>query len=296
MLSISNIKPLITRSFGRSTLVVKKFSPEILTVVGVVGVIAAAVVASKATLRLEPVVDKLTESVDLAKRNKAESLEGAYSDKEYVRDMGAAYTRAVLDLSKLYGPAVTLGLTSITCIVGAHGIMRKRNVALVAAYKAVEQSFAEYRKRVTEDYGQEKDLEYRVGVRKEEEVDEKSGKKVSKKVIDPNGISVYARFFDEFNVNWEKEAEYNLFFLRSQQNYANDLLKARGHIFLNEVYDMVGIERSGSGAVVGWVLSKDGDNFVDFGIYDFNNTNFVNGNESVILLDFNVDGLVYDKI
>jgi hypothetical protein len=133
---------------------------------------------------------------------------------------------------------------------------------------------------------------------------DENGKKIKSKktieVTDPNGVSQYARFFDESCVQWSKTPEYNLTFLNCQQNYANDLLHSRGHVFLNEVYDMLGIPRSQAGAVVGWVLGKDNDvGYIDFGIYDGNRMrarDFVNGYERSILLDFNVDGVIYDLI
>ena len=116
-------------------------------------------------------------------------------------------------------------------------------------------------------------------------------------VDDPNGLSVYARFFDEGCEQWSKNPEYNLMFLRSQQNYYNDMLKSRGHVFLNEVYDALGIPRTQAGAVVGWMISDNGDNFIDFGVFDGDRPrarDFVNGYERSILLDFNVDGVIYD--
>ena len=84
-----------------------------------------------------------------------------------------------------------------------------------------------------------------------------------------------------------------------QQTFFNDLLLSRGHLFLNEVYDQIGIDRTKAGQVVGWVVSKDGDNFVDFGLFDGSTQEkrmFVNGHENSVLLDFNVDGVIYDKI
>lgn len=114
-----------------------------------------------------------------------------------------------------------------------------------------------------------------------------------------DSVSQYARFFDEGSPAWSKDSEYNLMFLKQQQQYANDLLKKRGHIFLNEIYDMLGIPRTKAGAVVGWVYDENnpiGDNYVSFGITDERNANFVNGYEKSVLLDFNVDGNIWDKI
>lgn len=106
--------------------------------------------------------------------------------------------------------------------------------------------------------------------------------------IDP---SSYARVFDELNVNWESRPEYNLLFLKSQENWMNDRLQARGHVFLNEVYDCLGFQRTSAGAIVGWLAQGEGANHIDFSIRDAQ----TNISPSVIL-DFNVDGVIYDKI
>jgi hypothetical protein len=158
---------------------------------------------------------------------------------------------------------------------------------------------------VIEEFGEEKDKQYRTGVhvipKGSTIIDAEGNQKKSKeevRTVDPNGVSVNARFFDETCPQWSKTAEYNLAFLKCQQNYANDLLHSRGHIFLNEVYDMLGIPRSQAGSVVGWVKGN-GDDYIDFGIFDVTDgrkRDFVNGYERNILLDFNVDGIIYNLI
>lgn len=301
MIQFSDLKVLGTRAAGRGLLLSKNYSPEVLTTVGIVGIVGAAFLASRATLKLEPAVDKMQLGIETVHEvSGSREVNKNYTTLDRNKDIAYVYMHGVYDIGKLYGPAITLGVGSIVCIVSANGIMRKRNLALMAAYKAVESSFSEYRKRVVEEYGPEKDADYRRGFRDVHEVDEK-GKALKKTVtkVDPNGFSPYARFFDQFSTNWVKTPEYNLLFVRCQQNYANDLLHSRGHVFLNEVYDMLGIDRTQAGSVVGWVVTKDGENYVDFGIYDFNNERaraFVNGYEHSILLDFNVYGVIYDQI
>lgn len=284
-----------TKVIGRGILLGKKYSPQILTTVGIVGVVASGVFACKATLNVEPVIDEMSAGVQAAKMRRDNIKD--YPSEAYTADITKVYVKGGLDLVKLYGPSVTLGLSSIACIIGAHQIMSKRHVAVVAAYKTLEQSFGEYRKRVVEDLGIDKDKEYLMGTSQAVVVG-KDGKDEEVTILDPNGISAYAKYFDEFNANWSKDPEYNLMFLKTQQNYANDRLNARGHLFLNEVYDMLGMEHTKAGAVTGWVYSDKGDNFVDFGIYNPQNDmarEFVNGFERSILLDFNVDGIILDR-
>ena len=185
-------------------------------------------------------------------------------------------------------------------------ILKKRNIALAAAYAVVDTGFKNYRKNVVERFGQEidKELRYNIKATEVEEivVDKDGNETIEKTVINvPNlEVSEFARFFDDGNTGWTKDPEYNLMFLRRQQDYANDLLRTRGYVFLNEVYDMLGIQRSVAGQSVGWIYDENntkGDNYIDFGIYrnTEGNRNFVNGYERTILLDFNVDGPIYDK-
>jgi len=290
----------IMTGLGRGLLMTKKYSPTILTAVGVVGMVGTTILASRATLKLEPIVAELNDQKilikDVQKHLQSEEL---VTDQKQRKEITKAYVKSTKALVVLYGPTITLGLASISCVVAAHGIMHKRNVALVAAYKVVEDAFMKYRHRVIEEFGEDKDQEYRRGVYTEVSVDKETGKKTKQKAMDPNGHSQYAKFFDEGNENWQREKSYNLFFLRSQQNFANDLLHSRGHMFLNDIHDMLGMERTSAGAVVGWAITKDGDNFVDFGVYDFESEMaraFVNGDERSILLDFNVNGVIYDLI
>lgn len=298
MVDIIGLTGLGTKMLGRSVLVAKKYSPEILTAVGIAGMVTASVMASRATLKLEPVMNKMREGKDTANELYADQDVFEYDEKARNKDLSYTYINGTLELARLYGPSISLGVSSIACIIAAHGIMHKRNVALVAAYKVVEGSFSEYRKRVEAELGKDRENDLYLGLEREEVVTE-NGKKKSLVKKDPNGLSPYAKFFDEFSDNWSKTPEYNLLFLKAQQNYANDLLHARGHVFLNDVYDMLGIPRTQAGSVVGWVISNDGDNFIDFGIYDFDSfkaREFVNGYEKSILLDFNVDGVIYDLI
>ena len=298
-----------TKFTGRSGLVMKAYSPEILLVIGITGTVASTILACRATLKVEGVLDEHRSKTDKINEcwDKVKSGEIAldtYSEQDHKKDLAVTYTQTAVDFIKLYGPAISLGVVSIVCIVSGHGIMKKRNLALVAAYKAVEEGFNAYRKRVIEEHGEQADYMYKNGLRSVEVTemaytDEEGVKhKAETRTVLSNDAtpSVYSRFFDESCAQWSKNAEYNLMFLRSQQNYYNDMLTARGHVFLNEVYDSLGIPRSQAGSIVGWVLGG-GDSKIDFGIFDGDRMrarDFVNGYERSILLDFNVDGVIYD--
>lgn len=287
---------------------VQKHSPEILAGVGVVGTVASAVMACKATLKLNDVLDECKETRDKIKAVEADpKYQNEYTPEDAKKDLTVNYTQTAVKIAKLYAPAVILGSASLGCLLASNDILRKRNAALSAAYMTVDKSFKEYRSRVAERFGEEVEKEIRYNIKTQEietiVANEDGSETVvmeEAKVMDPNLYSDYARFFDEANPNWQNDPEYNLMFLKSQQQYANDLLKSRGRLFLNEVYDMLGIDRSKAGQVVGWTYNPKnptGDNFVDFGIYDMSKERvraFVNGYETNILLDFNVDGNVWD--
>lgn len=300
----------MTRTLNRTTFKLKKHSPEILIVAGVIGTVTSTVMACKATTKLNGILEDSKERIDRVHyaMDHPETLPEEYTAEDGKKDLAIVYTQSAVKVAKLYAPSVALGVLSITAIVSSNNILRKRNIALAAAYAAIDKSFKGYRERVVERFGKDLDRELRYNIKAKEieetVVDEKTGKEKTVKktveVFDPNTLSDFAKIYDDGCLGWEKDPEANLMFLRRQQDYANELLKAKGHLFLNEVYDMLGIPRTKAGQVVGWIYDEKnpvGDNFVDFGIYDKHNERnraFINGYERNILLDFNVDGNILD--
>lgn len=304
----------VTKFAKRSGLKFKKHSPEILVVSGVVGVVASAVMACKATTKLDAVLSESKEQVNKI-HEVMENPDLIPADKDYTeqdakKDLTIVYTQSAIKIVKLYGPSVLLGALSITAILGGHNILRKRNLALAAAYTALDTSFKDYRGRVIERFGKELDRELRLNIKNkeiEETVTNEDGSTtVEKKNVEVAGdiekYSPYAKFYDDGCIGWEKDPELNLMFLRRQQDAANEILKHDGYLFLNDVYEMLGIPKTTAGQLVGWIYDEKhplGDNRVDFGIYDLYKENcrdFVNGYERTILLDFNVDGEIYKLI
>lgn len=300
----------ITRSLHKVGFKIKKHSPEILAMVGVVGVGATVVTACVATTKLSDILDETTDTIE--KINETVSnpdFADKYSEEDATKDKVIVYTQTSVKIAKLYAPSVILGVASVGCFLTSHNILRKRNIALAAAYATVDKGFKEYRSRVVERFGEALDQELRFNVKAKEfeevVINEKGEEEIVKKtvsVVDPNTYSDYARFFDEACPGWSKDPEYNLTFLKRQQNFANEKLQTNGFLFLNDVYEMIGIPKTKAGQIVGWIYDEKnpvGDNFVDFGIYDVNNEakrDFVNGYERSILLDFNVDGNIWDKM
>lgn len=297
------LKNNMTRAFGKAGLKFKKHSPEILAVVGTIGVVTSAVMACKATLKVNEVLDQSKKDLETIKESHEHGATPhgiPYSEEDYKKDLTIAYTQTGVKYVKLYGPAVAVGVASLACLLGSNHILRKRNVALAAAYTAVDKSFKAYRSRVVDRFGKELDreLRYNIKAKEVEEIitDENGEEKIVKTTVEMpefSDHSEYARCFDETCLGWTRDAEYNLMFVKQIQNWANDRLESKSYVFLNEVYEMLGMQKTRAGQEVGWVKDGNGDGYIDFGIFDLNDKQkrrFVNGYEKSIWLDFNVDG------
>lgn len=290
---------------SKAIMKLKKHSPEILVVAGIAGTVVSAVLACKATTKVAEILDETKGTLDTIH----EGMEtGAINGQEYTTEDGkkdtvVVYAQTGVKLAKLYGPAIILGTLSITSILASNNILRKRNVALGAAYAAIDKSFKEYRGRVIERFGEQVDTELKYGIKakkfEEIEVDPETGKekKVKKTVMvaDPNLQSDYAVYFDSKSRNYETNPDYNRMFLKAQQAFANDKLQTRGHLFLNEVLDDLDLPRTPAGQIVGW--TKDGpDGYVNFRIVEVERETEDGRHEPALLLDFNVEGNIWEKM
>lgn len=290
---------------SKAVMKLKKHSPEILVVAGIAGTVVSAVLACKATTKVAEILDETKGTLDTIH----DGMEtGAINGQEYTTEDGkkdtvVVYAQTGMKLAKLYGPAIILGTLSITSILASNNILRKRNVALGAAYAAIDKSFKEYRGRVIERFGEQVDTELKYGIKakkfEEIEVDPETGKekKVKKTVMiaDPNLQSDYAVYFDSKSRNYETNPDYNRMFLKAQQAFANDKLQTRGHLFLNEVLDDLDLPRTHAGQIVGW--TKDGpDGYVNFRIVEVERETEDGRHEPALLLDFNVEGNIWEKM
>lgn len=295
-------------AFGKVNIKLRKHSPELLIAAGVVGTVVSTVLACKATTKLSTILDESKGNIEtIHKCENDKEMEERYSQEDAKKDLAIVYIQTGVKIAKLYAPAVVLGTISIAGIVASNNILRKRNVALAAAYATVDKSFKEYRSRVVERFGDDvdKELRYNIKAKKIEEMikDPESGKeKKSKTTVNVAAPTVddYARFFDKTCRHYEENMNYNLMLLRSQQQLANDKLVADGFLFLSDVYDMLGITRTKMSQSVGWIYKPDGnsngDNFVDFGVMVVKRETEDGGYEDAILMNFNVDGPILDLI
>lgn len=295
-------------ALGKVNIKLRKHSPELLIAAGVVGTVVSTVLACKATTKLSTILDESKGNIEtIHKCENDKEMEERYSQEDAKKDLAIVYIQTGVKIAKLYAPAVVLGTISIAGIVASNNILRKRNVALAAAYATVDKSFKEYRSRVVERFGDDvdKELRYNIEAKKIEEMikDPESGKeKKSKTTVNVAAPTVddYARFFDKTCRHYEENMNYNLMLLRSQQQLANDKLVADGFLFLSDVYDMLGITRTKMSQSVGWIYKPDGnsngDNFVDFGVMVVKRETEDGGYEDAILMNFNVDGPILDLI
>lgn len=301
----TEIMKSVNGTASKTVMKLKKHSPEILVVAGIAGTVVSAVLACKATTKVAEILDETKGTLDTIH----EGMEtGAINGQEYTTEDGkkdtvVVYAQTGMKLAKLYAPAIILGTLSITSILASNNILRKRNVALGAAYAAIDKSFKEYRGRVIERFGEQVDTELKYGIKakkfEEIEVDPETGKekKVKKTVMvaDPNLQSDYAVYFDSKSRNYETNPDYNRMFLKAQQAFANDKLQTRGHLFLNEVLDDLDLPRTPAGQIVGW--TKDGpDGYVNFRIVEVERETEDGRHEPALLLDFNVEGNIWEKM
>lgn len=291
---------VVTAKVGRQILLTQKHSPTLMLAAGTVGFVATAVLASRATLKMDAILKEAEENKAKIAKAEAEHPD-KYTEEDAKNDLKLSRIKLAVEVAKAYAPTVIVGGVTLGLFIGAHLVLTKRLAGVTAAYAAVDKAFKQYRQRVIADLGEDKDQEYRydlvdteIAVEDEHGVTTKPAKKVG-----PNGMSMYAALFDSTNVNWKSDWSYNQTFLAAQQTWANNKLKADGHIFLNDVRRMLGLEDTREGAVVGWIDGGDGDDTVIFNIFGPDRVMgdmFVQGTEKSVWIDFNVDGVIWDKI
>lgn len=309
-IDISAVKSAVISAANKTAFELKKNSPQILTALGVGGLVISGVTACIATTKLDEAVSETNEKINVARecheRNELPNGE-EYPDKVFSRDIAIYNGRKALALAKLYAPSVGLAVVSGVCIFKANKILNERNAALATAYTTISKSYKEYRKRVANRFGEDVEREIRYNIAKtkvEETTTDENGKekkkKVDRDVAGIDGHSEYARYFvkrDEDHPmgtnQYVGDLEHNMYFLKSQQAAAQHTLWSRGYLFLNEVYDMLGFPQTKAGQMVGWKHDpKKGINgVVDFGLHDYYvaAAERAQGIKRALLLDFNVD-------
>ena len=251
--------------------------PSILVAVGIGGMVVSAIMACVATTRIGEVTEEI-----------AAVHTGAATEQNAKERPTAVYRRATICFAKLYGPSISLGVLSALCILASHHLLTRRGVALAAAYATVDKSFRDYRRRVVERYGEDVDRSLRYGLPSED-------------TEGPIACDGFMCRFDASSVYWEDDDAENLRFIRERQRVANNMLRSKGYLFLNDVYQMLGVKKTAAGQSVGWLYD---------GAFHGNSTVVITVLEAggeiqngavrpghTMLLDFNVEGdIVHDFV
>ena len=304
----------IKNLFNKAKLSVIKHGPQLMIIGGVAATVVGAIMACKETLKVNDILDEAKDNLDkihMAEDGQYENYDEQYEnydEQDAIKDKAIVFTNTAVKLVKNYALPVAVMGAGITSILAGNKIMKQRYAAISAAYATLDGSFKGYRERVKERFGEQVEKEIRYNLKAEKYVTtDEDGNAVEKEVVvaptDVNGYSPYAQFFDVGNPYWEDDLSSRMMFLKAQEQYANDLLISRGYLYLNEVYENLGLNKTKAGQIVGWIYDPEnndvGDNYVDFGIFNVNHRNcidFVNGDCEAILLDFNVDGNIWDKV
>lgn len=297
---------------GKTKFKLDKKSPEIFMGIGIITFVGTIVAASRATLKVDEIMDEHEDRVERIHMKREEVVEigegeeEVYTEADAKNDIIITYAKTAVAFGKAYAPAITLGVISIASFLVSNRILKKRYLGVVTAYNALDKAFKLYRSRVVEEGGEELDRHYMFGTKYEtieKKVTDEKGrtKKLEEKVEVASGepaASPYARVFDDSNKRWDKNPEFTMLFLRTQESRLNNTLQTRGYLFLNEVYEALGYDWTTNGQFVGWIKGK-GDNYVDFGLRRYDDPavrDYINGDKNTILLDFNVDGVIVNDI
>lgn len=311
-LKMKDISESVTRGVRSLGLTARRHGPTGLVISGGVVIGLAIIQAVKDTRNGgDEVLTKYEKTKKKLQKNLEDPDMKSYDEKSYKKDLRAARMDTVVDGAKAYKKTAVKVVVGGGLIAAGYVIKNNQLKKTAVALSGITAAFDGYRRNVIEDQGEQKDWEYMHNVKTKKvtktEVDPETGeeKTVEEEVKEfedtgdpdmPAGYSRWARFFDESCSEWEKNAEYNLAYLKARQAEANRRLQRDGYLFLNDVYDMLGIPRTYEGQIYGWRYKKNnptGDNYVDFGLDNVTDERvraFVNGYENKVLLDFNVDG------
>lgn len=306
---------------GKLVQKVKFRSPEILIGAGIAGLVGAAIVAVRRGVRWhQAATNELTHNLEAIK--KASETSAEYSREDRVHDYAALIGKGVWSFTQIYGASVLLGVASVGSILAGTGILRGRLAAMTSAAATAQAALERYRSRVREKMGEDADrgFAFEVAPRKTKLKHEDGTKEtqVTYHLVPSTGewmaASPYSRLWDENAAEWCHNRDIQYLTLRSLENHFNRELDANGIVFLNDVYKALGLPQTKEAALVGWIkdytkpkMAKlaaelgrtPGDGVIDFGVFDGESPSaraYLAGNDDRVVLDFNVDGVIYDLI
>lgn len=299
----------VTQKIAKIGFLAKKHSPEILLVVGIAAVVGGTILACKATLKAKDIVDKYNgdlDAIDHATETAEMDSTVVYTNGDREKDTNIAKVQTAVGLLKAYAIPTILVVAGVTCLVSSHKILKGRQLAILAAYKSLEELLSVYRKRVKEEIGEDKENECFIGAKnigskifnvKNAETGEEETQNCNTYDLSNVG-GIYHRIFDANNPRWSSFPGYNATFCKCVENTANNELRMKGFVILGDVLDKLGYKRTPESLITGWRLNAEtGDGFVDFGLEkEINRAAMKAGQDHEIVLEFNIDGTIWDKI
>ena len=275
-----------------------RHAPELLTAAGVAGFGGTIYLACKGTIKAQEIIAEEENNKNLIE---SVTISDKYTEEDKKNDLIVSKVNKIKGIGMAYIPAFICGSLTVSCFLGSDYILRKRNIALVAAYNVLDDGFKSYRKRVVDKYGEDEDsrlngnlVSEKISITEIGEDGKKHKKKVDVDVLngEPSGYTfVYDNQHAMVNVSDPITVRSNL---EAAENHATELLQARGYITLNEVLRGIGLHETSAGQIVGWQTKGNGDGYVDFGIKQIRTC--IDDEGLAYLLDFNVDGPIYQDI
>lgn len=314
----AEVKTYILDCVAKGKFFGKKYKPEILLVGTIVSGVIGIVEIAKASTNVNEIVEETSAEMDVIRKSYEEGVvvDDAenlveYSERDKALDTFRLAAKTTVSLGRLYGKAIIFEGISFGCLIAMYNEQKARNIAFASALSGIEQAFNNYRVRVREKYGDEEERQLYYGIKArtvEEKVVDEDGKEhtETKEVLYFDGEpSPYSKFFDESCPEWTKDPERNLWLLKAKEKDLNLRLRAKGYIFLNEVYYELGMPETAAGQIAGWVYDykpgepSEAETTIDFGIFDYNDIGcraFVNGYSPSVLCDFAKNGHLQSNI
>lgn len=288
--------------YNVTKLTLKQHSPEIFTGAAIIFGVGTVVMTWVAARKTDKALEEPRQIIETAK---AMEIDENYTKEDQKHDILIGYRRGAVEMLKLYGPVVFMGVASVACLLNSHRILSNRNAGLIAANGILSKEFADYRDKVIEKYGKEEDYKLRFGDKmelvEETETDENGNetKIVRERAKKDYDHDSYVRIFDEQCPGWKKDTLYNLNFLKMRLSELNTRLRADRILFLNDVYELLGFEKTQAGYQLGWVYDPRDEfkTIVDFGLpftEEWTHEQIANG-QRYFWLDFNCTPIVWEE-
>lgn len=240
----------VKQCFKMAKKVVQKKSPEILTGLGIAGMITTVVLAVKATPKALDLIDE-----EVEKQNSKLSQEAYDSGQSTANQINKLKPVETVKVAwKPYIPALLLGSASVGCLIGANTVSTRRHAALYSAYELSKTAYNELNEKVTEVVGEKKVTEI-----KQKLAEDKVNKVSPEGAIEKKSNVVIAGDGD----TWFIDAMSNQSFLSSKNkldaaaNELNRKMRSDMYVSLSQFYDEIGVEHTGTSDYIGWRIDKD---------------------------------------